>query len=287
MQYLSKFLILTLTSTLITILPSCKSGKQPHKKAAVNTKEKKEEKTYKTFVKKIPQLSFEEAQEARKYYTALGKKPQVAQALERMISLSKDHAIIDNLLIELADIKFELELYAEAEERYKQHMTLYPGSSKIQYITKQRIESAFKQINDAHRDQTKTKDVIALIDNYLKTFGSTKRLNHLLTTCYYHLFESELNQAAFYIKKYNYTSRPSTLISARQRLLYLRDTVLNHLNEKTTQKLIEQITALEKTEKTSVTQEQLQTIIDYGYNIVNNFTTTTEPEPSKNVRDRF
>lgn len=246
----------------------------------------------KTFTKKIEQLNHEEAGEAREYYKALGKKRQQAKSLERMISLSADHQEIDGLLLELANVTYELELFPEAEAMYHQHSVLYPGNQNVDYVKARQIESSFRQVLDASRDQSKTTKTIKLSEKFLAQFGDnnsySKRVKKIMHECYHIQLESEIHGAAFYVQKYVYAPFPGTLGAARSRLVHAQKKTLPYITTKQAQSLSKAIEELNEVEREKLTPEMLQDIIEKAYTMIEDFRGTNTLEYLRNsIWNRF
>jgi outer membrane protein assembly factor BamD (BamD/ComL family) len=283
-------------ATLIA-LPACKKKPTPNKpqptKKEARAQESKKTAPDETAIplnKRIERLTLDEALRARKYYKAQNKKPQLAQSLERLLVLTTDHALASDLIVELADIRFELEDFAKAEALYHEHTMLYPGNSAIAYIKAREIESAFRQVLLSDRDQTKTKTTYELAQVFLAKFPAiTESYDKIATIsqeCAYLLLENELNHAEFYLLKYAYTQSPRSLKSAEQRLIHIKNSALPKItDQKTTEleKLIE--TELEKPEEQTLTIELLTPIAEkvriFITNHQNKDTSTPEKKPAK------
>lgn len=247
-------------------LPSCSKKKQSKKE--ISQKRQKAEpivvEQHPANNKKIDNLTHDEALKVYAYYKKQGKKSQTAQTIERIMALSTDHELIDSLLMELADIEFELENYSKAAEHYTQHALLYPGGTNLRYVIKQNIEALFKQILEPHRDQTKTKETIQAIKKFITTFPDdtefVPRITFILETCYMNLLEHELNQVLFYMNRYNLTQQQKTLDAAWLRLTYLNREILPYItnkNLKNASELIDQAQKDETLKKDSATLERL------------------------------
>lgn len=255
------YVITILALASVITLPSCKQKKQPKKEVIATPKRVADQHPVPN--KKIESLTNDEALKVYAYYKKTGKKAQTAQTIERILALSTDHDLIDSLLIELADIKFELEYYPKAEEYYLQHSQQYPGGSRLDYVLKQTIEASFKQVLEPHRDQTKTKDTLRVAKKFLTLFPSseyTPRVMAILQTCYMNLMEHELNQVVFYIQRYNLTQQQKTLDAGWQRLMYLNKEILPYISDKNIQKAAQAIAEIQKQEnpkKDSATIEKL------------------------------
>lgn len=243
----------------------CLPGCTHHKKTPKREREKErlaEQRPFKN--KKIERLTFDEARKVYDYYKRTGKSPQLAQTIERIISLSSDHETIEPLLHELADLTFELGPYAKAQEYYAHYALLYPGSSSIDYMRSQQIEAAFKQMLSPTQDQSTTKETIKLCDNFLTSFPANNRfvkhIEKIRQDCYFNLMESEVNKIIFYLQRYEITNNKTALDAAWQRLMHLHQAILPHITDQQGKIAYQKITAaeiLDESQRTRATIEQL------------------------------
>jgi outer membrane protein assembly factor BamD (BamD/ComL family) len=213
---------------MLFFLPQCGKRRKLTKKEAILKKESKEQRPFR--YKKIERLTFDEAVAVYTYYKKQNKKPQMGQVIERIITLTTDHDFIYPLLIELADLMFEFEDYKKAEEYYGQHAAMYPGGAHRDYVKMRQIESAYKQILDVHRDQTKTKETRKLIESYLPTLKpenpNREKIQKILDQCLMILLESEISYINFYIHKYHTLQQPKALNAAFKRLEHINTTII-------------------------------------------------------------
>lgn len=255
--------VVIFTFIAIVCLPGCTH----HKKTPKREREKERKAAQRPFKnKKIDRLAFDEARKVYDYYKRTGQSPQLAQTIERIITLSSDHEIIEPLLHELADLTFEAGNYTKAQEHYAQHALLYPGSSSIDYIKSQQIEAAFKQMLSPNHDQSKTKEIIQLCDSFLTSFPAnnrfTKHIVNIRQDCYVNLTESELDQIAFYLQRFALTENKTALEAAWQRLIHLNQAILPHLIDpriKAAHQKITEAQTAEETQRNRATIEQLIT----------------------------
>lgn len=247
----------------LALVSGCKRNTEQVKKTKKQLREEYEQSLKKTFNTKIARLNFEDTKRALSYYEEIGNKIQQAKALERMISLGQDHTIIDSLLIKLADIKFDLELFEEAEVLYQRYALLYPGAERIDYVKARNIESSYRQILDPARDQSKTKTTLKFGKQFLQHFGPKNnhynRIEAIVQQCYYLLLESELNHVQFYIHKFSYTESPKTLAAAHKRLLHLYETVLPSISDAQATQVKKDLEAYFKSFEPAQTDEDTET----------------------------
>lgn len=216
------------------LLPACGNKKKKlTKKEAIAKHETKKAESRPFAGKKIERLTFDEALAVYKYYKKQKKKPQLMATIERIITLTTDHDFIYPLLIELADLTFEAGDYKKAEEYYARHAAMYPGAQHRDYVITRQIESAYKQIVDVHRDQTKTKETKKLIEAYLPTISQNnphrKQLEAMLDHCSLLLLESELNTINFYLHRFRAMNQKKALDAAYKRLQQVNTTLLPNI----------------------------------------------------------
>lgn len=235
-QTIHSFFIYAFLLSLLTISSGCFKKPPTESKITLNPSESSllsgEEIAA---IKKIKEMSFDEAQRVLTYQKQRGKDQLVIALLERLITLSADHETMELFLKELADLRFKLNSFEEAEMLYEQYAMLYPGSKEIDFIEYRVIQSLEKQLPDSRRDQTKRKALLEKADIFLKRFGETNQHAHaiqeIIQKARIILFENEAQHAAFYLQKYAYTERLSTLTAAQKRLLFIHEKLLPTLKE--------------------------------------------------------
>ncbi|KKS68604.1 MAG: hypothetical protein UV38_C0001G0145 [candidate division TM6 bacterium GW2011_GWE2_42_60] len=215
-------------------------------------------------LKKIKEMNFDEAQRVLTYQKQRGKDQLVIALLEKLIALSPDHETMELFLRELADIRFKLNAFEEAEMLYEQYAMLYPGSKDIDLIEYRVIQSLAGQLPDARRDQTRRKALLEKTAAYLERFGDNNQyvdaIKKIVQKERLILFESEAQHAAFYLQKYVYSERLSTLVAAQKRLIFVHDKLLPSLadalsKEKYTH-ILDTLTAIKEPAFSSKTAEQ-------------------------------
>lgn len=268
------------------LIPSCKNGKKIGEKKK-NLKKEQRIPEISKITKKIDRMGLDEAKDAYKYYKLHGRKYLLAQTIERIISLTTDHKIINPLLIELADLKFELEKFPEAELLYSKYAEFYPGEKSSKHARFMEIVSSQKRENDPRQDQAKTEKTVRLIKNFLENFEADgtykKQIEKILNECYTKIIESELYKIEFYLHKYKYSGKASSLKAAEERLIYLRDNMFNQIP--TYKKRFEEI-------KSKIKEDLTKSEIE---SLIRQIRKTIEPKSEKkkkpgnerNIRDRF
>jgi outer membrane assembly lipoprotein YfiO len=184
--------------------------------------------------KQANQLTFDEARRAKEHYVALGRYDLASKALERMLSLSSDHAMLASLMLELADLYVVDSEFDKAVPLYEQFCLLYPADARRKYAHYQLILTTFWNILDAHHDQVATEKAIGLCEHFLSDFPQDEEyaaaVKQTLTTCYATLLDRELTTARFYLTRHNIKGITGALHAAEQRLIYAKDQILTALS---------------------------------------------------------
>lgn len=152
--------------------------------------------------KTIKNMSYEELEATKNSLLAAGDKERAAKYLQKMRALTTDGHQMAQIMLDLADIYFELGKLEKAEVLYQEYVRLYLGSPHVEYACYRAILCGFYSILDADRDQSKTKSTIALCEQFLarsSVFREFKKeVEDLLARCQEHLFTSELRIARHY-----------------------------------------------------------------------------------------
>lgn len=122
--------------------------------------------------------------------------------LKRILTLCTDANLLAGHMLQLADLLFENESYQKAVKVYREFISLYPGSKRIEYALYQAISASFKSTHSPDRDQTPTHETIELANTFLSRGDIFNTYATEVTTirneCYKKLVESELNVCSFY-----------------------------------------------------------------------------------------
>jgi outer membrane protein assembly factor BamD (BamD/ComL family) len=185
--------------------------------------------------KRVQDMNFEEAVQAKDYYKAKDSKESTTKALERIVSLCTDHTQISSYIIELADMYLEQDMYEEAQQSFNQFRTLFPGSEQIQYAWYQEIRSHYLNTLDPQRDQAETQKTIELAEEYLSTFPSNiqyqKEIEAIREKSYKSLLEHELYVINFNIKQFHNFDNHQHLTAAQYRLAHIQHALLPHIQD--------------------------------------------------------
>lgn len=169
-------------------------------------------------------MDFEELCEARARLIEKGDKVNCVKYTERALKLCNDINQTAELLIELADLLFDIGKFNKAEIVYNRFVTLYPGNEHIEYALYKNILCTYYGTRPADRDQTKTEETIGLTDKFLERelFDTYRKEVHTIRDqCFARLFESECNVCLFY---------------ANRNRTHAVDKRLHHLDEKIVQR---------------------------------------------------
>lgn len=175
---------------------------------------KLEEKTVKKHKSGLSDIPYEKLKEEKERLLIKNKKHEATKYLERMVALCTDHKESCLLLLELADLYFDLKDFTKAEKTYNEFALLYPGNLKLEYVKYRAIFCASELTLDAEHDQTKTQETVRLANEFLKKrdFSTYKsEVEKILTSCQEKLLESEANIFSFYLKRESYTSAHTRL----------------------------------------------------------------------------
>jgi len=165
--------------------------------------------------KSISKLDYEELKIAKNQLVAEGNKEVVIKYIEKMVPLCTDLGELSSLMLELADIFFDLDYIAKAERLYKEFFELYPGDKKAEYAIYRAIVCSYTKTREYYRDQSKTQDTVELAKKFLdrkNVFTTyTKEVENILLSCYEKLLESEINIFNFYLTYENYIAAETRL----------------------------------------------------------------------------
>jgi outer membrane assembly lipoprotein YfiO len=154
----------------------------------------------------LNKLSYKELKETKNRLVSTGYKEGAIKYLQKMISLSTNVQEIAELMLELADIYFDLGTLVKAQALYNEFARLYPGNEHAEYTFYKSILCSFYSMLEADRDQTKTRETIKHAEQFLAASALFKEyhkeVEQILSTCYEQLFTSELSIARFYTSQY-------------------------------------------------------------------------------------
>ena len=125
-------------------------------------------------------------------------------------------------MLELADFEFDLGQLKRAEDHYKEFAALFPSHEKTEYACYKENLSSFLLILSADRDQTKTRDTIALCEAFLaratfKTYAGD--VEKIKVQCCQRILESEKSIIEYYLHKGNMRSADIRFAKIDEKLL--------------------------------------------------------------------
>jgi len=165
----------------------------------------------------ISKMNFDELKNRKNELMAGGYKDTALKYYEKMLPLCTDIKELGQLMLEYSDLLFELGFLDRAGLLYEQFTRLYPGNAKAEYANYKAILCAFYKMLDTDRDQTKTKETIALAQLFLNRNTIFKEyageVKNILKTCQETLLQSELNIVSFYQKRGSYNAAQVRLAS--------------------------------------------------------------------------
>lgn len=170
--------------------------KEPKKR---RRKKKSREKTaYVTF----NNMNYEQLVERMAILIQDGNQTMAIKYLKRILTLCTDANALAGHMLELADLLFETGSHQKAVKVYREFVSLYPGSKRIEYALYRAVCASYKSTHSPDRDQTPTHETIELATMFLSRGDIFTTYIAEVTTmrdeCYKKLVESELNICSFY-----------------------------------------------------------------------------------------
>lgn len=153
-------------------------------------------------------MNYREMGERKNILISYNDKATAIKYLEKMIPLCDDLEEKGTIILELADFYFDCGNFKNAELRYKEFYTFYPGNKNIEYAHYKAILCSFQGIYSADRDQTKTKETLTLTADFLQNNErfTTYRKDVLSVQlqCQKRIFDSEASIFNFYLNRCNF-----------------------------------------------------------------------------------
>lgn len=167
------------------------------------------------------EMTFQELTITKDKLLKEGNKQAAVKFLERMKTTCDDLAELRAVTLEYADILYDTRDFSTAGTIYQEFTKLYPGSERVEYAHYKAILCSFEQIQDAERDQTKTRETLDLTTTFLDKAALfvvyAPQVIDIANKCRQRLLENEISIANFYL------NRGSTL-SAQKRIEGMRTT---------------------------------------------------------------
>jgi outer membrane assembly lipoprotein YfiO len=202
--------------------------KQPAKKVSYF---KRDEHEQSASFRLIHHMSYEELLQEKNKLVAGGNHFIAIKYVNQMIKKCDDPDELRNVRLEYADMLFILGRLEEAASEYKLFVQLYPASDQAPYADYRSIESVYRQIMSADRDQQKTHDVVDRAKEYAKKAQWHKlyerymdKVEEMTHTSLCRLYESEVLRFSFYLNRGNCKA-------ASNRLAFIKEHYLPYLEE--------------------------------------------------------
>ena len=165
--------------------------------------------------KTLRYMNFEEMGKRKDLLVSFNDKFTAIKYVEKMIPLCNDLEEKGSLILELADLNFDYGNLKEAELRYKEFYTFYPGNKSVEYAHYKAILCGFNTILSPDRDQTKTKETLTLTTDFLKNHERfttyRKEVFNIHRRCQRHLFDGEASVFQFYLNQNSFKAAQKRL----------------------------------------------------------------------------
>jgi len=207
---------------------TCCTKKTKNQKTKGKRKKKKKKgkkQPVKSERKTLSYLNYEELEKEKNRLLAKGYKEIAIKYLTKMVPLCTDLEALGNLMLELADLHFDIGQLNRAENLYTEFVRQYPGHTSTEYASYKSILCSFWATLDSDRDQSTTKETIERATTFLerkKVFRTyTNQVTKILTSCREKLLESEINIFNFYTKRGDYRAAKTRLENIEKEFLPL------------------------------------------------------------------
>lgn len=168
-----------------------------------------------THKKDAKQLNDIELRQAADLSIKLGWFDKALLYLQQLITNSKDSELIKVVKLEIADLLFEMGKLAKAQDAYAEFLELYPGCKHAEYAQYKNILCAFYQTLSPDRDQTPTRQTLALTESYLEKGLAYKQYRtevaQIRQQCNVLLYENDVDIFNHYLKSKKYSSAAGRL----------------------------------------------------------------------------
>ena len=199
-----------------------KVATQGKKKLMRRTRKRKKRQAHR---KRMSLQNYEELEKEKERLLAKGYKEIAIKYIKKMIPLCADLEKLGNLMLEIADLHFDIGNLDGAESLYLKFATLHPGHTNAEYAHYKSILCSFWSTLDSDRDQSKTKETVERSHAFLerkKVFITySDQVVDILASCQERLLESEINIFNFYSKQGDYTAAKTRLASIEKEFLPL------------------------------------------------------------------
>ena len=205
------FFIGTLLTVTILAFTGCAKKSTTPTESTANTNEAKVVSIGKT----MRDMNYDELKIVKNSLLKVNDKEMSIKYLEKMLAVCDDVEEMRLVMLELANLHFDLGHHTQAEKLYTDFTVLYPGCSDYEYALYKAIVCSYKNILGPENDQTKTQATVALARSFLdqKDFFNTYivEVKTILEQCTERLLAHEVSVFNFYLKSHG-------LIAANKRL---------------------------------------------------------------------
>jgi outer membrane assembly lipoprotein YfiO len=166
--------------------------------------------------KKNPLLdkSFKELKELKDKAVQTKDLATAVKYLDAMRGVCTDPELLKDILLEMADIYFELQEWTKAERAYNEFVLLYPGAMRCDYAHYRAIVCATNLTLTPDRDQTKTEETVKLAEEFITNHPKSSYLEkviQLTAQCREKLLESDVLIFNFYMNSKNFKAAQKRL----------------------------------------------------------------------------
>lgn len=202
-------------------LPSPKQAKQQYKKykKTITTSSP----TWGSFFssKTITDMSYQQLLQRKNELILAGDYHMVSTYLEQLLKKAQTPEQIMYIMLEWGEILMHIDQIAKAETIFRDFIKMYPGSEYAQLAYKKAIECSWYQTQMFERDQTKTEETLALIqefytrkDHYDPLY--VQQVMDIEVQCDQKLAQSKLSIIQQYITRGRYAAARSCINAFRE-----------------------------------------------------------------------
>ncbi len=233
--------------------------------------------------KVITDMNYEELLDARDRYKTNKNTNGYTKTLELLIKLATETDALAEHMIELADAYYSQQQYKKAALLYNEFILFYKGHEKIEYAHFQAIQSLEKLLLPFDRDQTRTQELLSLIESYLSDGKHVQYRDQILTLqkkCRELMFESKKNACQFYL---TYNNVPAAITCIHR----LRDEWIELLPEKESDMLTLEIALAEKQQNNTLIEEKQLLLVEKFPEATTETVVAQNNRKQRLMRDRF
>ncbi len=223
--------------------------------------------------KQIPEMTFAQALQAKKYYDHYQYEDLSMRAAQRMIATGGDQEELRKVTLELAEYFLKIGHYEKAQKHAADYQVLYPGTAQATHASYIAVKAHFNDLLSADRDQTKTHATLELAQNFIKkhehateldarTKDYVDQVKKMNDACYQKLVQSEVHIINSYLGKFAYMQKEAPLLSAQSRLAYVKEKLLPHAKNLEPDIISLEITLAQAANKPEVVSQKEQELTD-------------------------